>query len=471
MFPALNHDAPTPLVAQIVAGFQQQIDELTLKPGGKLPSIRQFAAAQGVSVFTVVEAYDRLVALGLVHSRPNAGFFVRARATAPASADPADRVAELQFDAKWYLRQIFESRNLDIRAGCGWLPQDWLFEEGVRRAFRQMAQEGAELGGYGSPYGHAELRALLVELLAERQIKLSADQLLLTQGSSQALDLLARYWVQPGDVVLVDSPGYPNILYILRFLGATVLPVPRTPEGYDLKALEALLAVHQPKVFFTQPRLQSPTNSSAPLHQLLHLLQLAYRHQFAIVENDIYADLDPEWHPSLASLDQLQRVAYLGSFSKTISPNLRVGYVAAAPALLEELALRKMVSGLTSSDLNERLVLRALTEGRWRKHLTRLRSRLAEAQRTVADQLHSLGFELHSQIEAGMYLWARHPDLPDAALLSQRAALQGIMLGPGHLFSPEPRQTGWLRFNVAFSDEARLREFLLEEIAAANRAG
>ncbi|CAM3774513.1 PLP-dependent aminotransferase family protein [Roseateles saccharophilus] len=463
---ALDHDSPTPLVAQIVAGLQQLIESRALKPGARLPSIRQLAQTQGVSVFTVVEAYDRLVALGLVHSKPNAGFFVRPRA---AAAEPARADAQLQFDAKWYLRQIFESRALDIKAGCGWLPQDWLFTDGVHRALRQLAQEGSELGGYGSPYGHAGLRGLLVDALAERQIAAGLEHLLLTLGSSQALDLLARHWIRPGDAVLVDAPGYPNIHYILRLMGAVLLPVPRTPEGYDLAALEALLAAHRPKVFFTQPRLHSPSNSTAPLNQLLRILQLAHLHDFAIVENDIYADLDPDFHPSLASLDRLQRVAYLGSFSKTIAPNLRVGYVAAAPQVLEDLATRKMISGLTSSELGERAVFHALTQGRWRKHLGKLRGRLAQAQQDVSQRLLALGFELHTQAPAGMYVWARHPDIPDAAVLSQQAAQQSIMLGPGHLFYPEPRESGWLRFNVAFSADARLWDYIgaqIEETAS-----
>ncbi len=121
-------------------------------------------------------------------------------------------------------------------------------------------------------------------------------------------------------------PGYPNLLFSLRFLGAKLIGVPRTPNGYDLAALEALVIEHQPKVFFTQPRLQSPTGSVANLAHLHRVVQLAEQHHFTVVENDIYADLDPEPRPSLASLDQLQRVVYISSFSKTISPNLRVGY-------------------------------------------------------------------------------------------------------------------------------------------------
>ena len=458
----LNPDSPIPLVTQIVEGLRQLMAEQALKPGVKLPSIRAFAAAHGVSVFTVVEAYDRLVAQGWLASRANAGFFVRPRLGDAAVPDAAS--SDPHFDARWYLKQIFENRRLELTPGCGWLPADWLFEEGLRRSLRQLAADGASLGGYGVPQGHLALRQLIAENAAEHQIAVTADGVLLTQGSSQALDLAARRLVRPGDAVLIDDPGYPNLMFMLRFLGARLLAVPRTPGGYDLAALERLMAQHKAHVFFTQPRLQSPTNSVAPLAQLHRVLQLAEAHDVTLVENDIYVDLDPEARPSLASLDQLKRVVYISSLSKTISPNIRVGYVLARADLLEELTQLKMVSGLTSSDLTERLAFGALTEGRWRKHLKALRDRLADAQGGVAQQLVGLGFELFNEASAGMYLWARHPDLIDSALLSQQAALAGIMLGPGHLFRVEPHPTGWLRFNVAFGGDARLYRFLARQI-------
>jgi DNA-binding transcriptional MocR family regulator len=308
------------------------------------------------------------------------------------------------------------------------------------------------------------LRLVVAESLAEHQITAAADNLLLTQGSSQALDLCARRLLKPGDAVLVDDPGYPNLMYMLRFLGARVLGVPRTPGGYDLAALEALLIEHRPKAFFTQPRLQSPTCSIASAAHLHRLLQLAETHGFTLVENDIYADMDPVARSTLASLDQLQRVVYIGSYSKTISPNLRVGYLLARGGLIEELAQLKMISGLTSSDIAERLAFGVVTDGRWRKHLKSLRDRLADAHDVVARRLSGLGFELFSEPKAGLYLWARHPDLPDCIELSQRGVGAGLLLGPGHLFLTEPRPTGWMRFNVAFSDDERLYGFLAEQI-------
>lgn len=466
----LHPEASAPLVSQIVDGLRRLIAEQSLRAGAKLPSIRAFAAAHAVSVFTVVEAYDRLVAQGWLVSRAHAGFFVKRRADEPAPAgEPAH--ADLRFDARWYLQHIFETRQLALKPGCGWLPNDWLFEDGVRRSLRHLASDGGELGGYGLPHGHMALRLLIAESLAEQQISAGPEQVLLTQGSSQALDLVARRLLKPGDAVLVDDPGYPNLMFMLRFLGARVIGVPRTPGGYDLAALEALLIEHRPKAFFTQPRLQSPTNSVTPVAQLFRVLQLAGQHDMTLVENDLYVDLDTERRPSLASLDQLQRVIYIGSYSKTISPNIRVGYLVARRDLLDDLAQLKMLSGLTSSDLTERLAFGALSEGRWRKHLKALRERLGQAHQQVAHSLTQLGFELFNEPKAGLYLWARHPDLTDSAVLSQHAAVEGLMLGPGHLFLVEPRPTGWLRFNVAFSTDERVMSYLARQIDAHAPAG
>ena len=465
----LDPKAASPLVAQIVEGFRDAIQRGDLRPGAKAPSIRQFAHAQGVSVYTVVDAYDRLVAQGYFASRPHSGFFVRQReALARLGSDQAPvESANHNFDSMWYLRRVFENRALRMKPGCGWIPGEWLFQEGLRRSLRSLAADNAELGGYGEPKGYPPLRQLVRDLLAEQEIAVSTDQVLLTHGSSQGLDLVARCLVRAGDVVLVDDPGYPNLLFSLRFLGAKLVGVPRTPNGYDLAAREALVIEHQPKVFFTQPRLQSPTGSVASLAHLHRVLQLAEKHHFTVVENDIYADLDPEPRPSLASLDQLQRVVYISSFSKTVSPNLRVGFMAAPPDLLEDFAQLKMISGLTSSEFSERLVCGALLDGRWRKHLRGLRDRLATAHQRVAQALENKGFEIFSEPKAGLFLWAQHPDIHDAAELAYKAAEQDISLGPGHLFTPNLTPSPWLRFNVAYTDEPQVWAFLKVQTRAA----
>ncbi len=455
---SLNPQSSTPLVLQIVAGFRSAIDAGELRSGSKVPSIRQFAHAHNVSVFTVVDAYDRLVAQGYFASRANAGFFVKQRPKSEVEL-PAQG-ANFSFDSMWYSRRIFENRALLMKPGCGWLPGDWLFQDGVRRSLRNLATDDFDLGGYGEPKGYPPLRQLVRDLLAEQEISVSTEQVLLTQGSSQAMDLVARRLVRPGDTVLVDDPGYPNQLFSLRFLGARLFGVPRTAYGYDLATLERLVQEQQPKVFFTQPRLQSPTGSIAQLAHLHRVMQLADKHDFLVVENDIYVDLDPEPRPSLASLDQLNRVIYISSFSKTISSNIRVGYVAANPDVLEDLAQLKMASGLTSSEFTERLAQGALMDGRWRKHVKGLRERLAKAHVATASSLLKLGFEIFAEPKAGMFLWARHPALPDSAELAYKATEHDILLGPGHLFSAEQKPSPWLRFNVIFCDDPAIFRFL-----------
>jgi DNA-binding transcriptional MocR family regulator len=432
----------------------------------KMPSIRQFANTHRVSLFTVVEAFDRLVAQGVLLSRPNAGFYVRRRSlTRPDGEAAGER--SFDFDSNWYMRSIFESHELDMRPGCGWLPSSWLFNDGLQRGLRRLASAAPNTSGYGDPTGYLPLRKLVSQALVNREIAAHEEQVLLTQGSSQALDLVARRLVRRGDVVLVDDPGYANLMYVLRFIGAKLVGIPRTPEGYDLAALEQALIEHRPKVVFTQPRLQSPTGSSAQSGHMHRLLQLAEKHDLLIVENDIYADLDLEQRSSLASLDQISRVIHVGSFSKTLSPNLRVGFLVAPEDMVGELAQLKMIAGLTTSEFSERIVYEAATDARWRRHLKTLRDRLTNEQERVAGRLIDLGFELFAEAKSGLFLWAKHPNCADSSEVSKRAARNGILLGPGHLFEVNETTCPWMRFNVAYSDDERLFRFLADDLNSA----
>ncbi|MBH1966053.1 MAG: PLP-dependent aminotransferase family protein [Comamonadaceae bacterium] len=462
---ALQPHSNVPLVQQIVAHFTGLIEEGKLRLGAKLPSIRQFAKTHSVSVFTVADAYDRLVAQGYLVSRANSGFFVKRMADVDASAAGTGVRRWAPFDAMWCLREVFENRDLALKPGCGWIPDGWLFNEGLQRGLRALAADGGDFGGYGDPQGYRPLRQSIRDVMLEQDITVSLAQILLTQGSSQALDLVARSLIKPGDAVLVDDPGYANLLHSLRFLGARLLGVPRSPDGYDLGALESLIKEHRPKVFLTQPRLHSPTGSVASLAQMHRVLNLIERHDMLLVENDIYADLDPLVRQSFASLDQLDRVIHIRSFSKALSPNLRVGYLLASADLVEDFAQMKMMSGLTSSEISERITHHVLMDGRWRKHLKALSGRLADAHGRTAERLLQLGFKLFAQPRAGLFLWAHHPELPDSDVLSAEAAENGIMMGPGHLYSTSLEATNWMRFNPAYCDDERIFDFLKTALA------
>ncbi|MDN0083645.1 PLP-dependent aminotransferase family protein [Crenobacter sp. SG2305] len=457
----LDTSLPTPLVVQIVGQLKMLIDEQKLRAGTKLPSIRSFAEAHGISVSTVIDAYDRLVAEGYLVPRQNTGFFVRSFHPRH-SFGVSGNASEVQFDSLWMLHKSWENDTAEINPGCGWLPEKWMDDDSLRRNLRAVSgQAGDFLTGYGAPQGYLPLRRKIADWLHEHEIYAPPEQVLLTTGASHALGLLVQYLVKPGETVFVDEPGYSVLLFHLKRLGANVVGVPWSAQGPDLEALGALLQQHRPRVLFTNPRLQNPTGASCSAATAHKLLQLAERHDFLVVEDDIYAELDPSSRRSLASMDQLSRVVYVNSFSKTICASLRVGYIAGHPDLIGDLTQFKMMTGLTSCELTERATYQILTEGRHRKHLKMLRERLHVAQQATRQRLAEAGLELFSpHASEGMFVWARRPGHDDSAALSYEALNAGIFLAPGHLFYSDNGPSPWLRFNVGYCDDARLYDFL-----------
>jgi DNA-binding transcriptional MocR family regulator len=456
---SLDFNAQTPLVLQIVEGMKSLIAERKLRPGTKIPSIRQFAEAHGVSVSTVVEAYDRLVADGHLVPRQSAGFYVRTTSQG-IYREEAQSLRNIRFDPLWFVRKAWESRSAEVTPGFGWVPDAWLDDDAVRRALRNLAAKPASKTlGYGNPRGLTALRLKVCDWLAEQEIGTAPDQVLLTTGASHALELVSQYLLRPGDNVLVDEPGYSVMMSNLRARGARLIGVPWTTQGPDVAVFEKLVTEHQPRAFFTNSRLHNPTGASYSPATAHRILQLAERHDFVVVEDDVCADLDPEARRSLACLDQLHRVIYLTSFSKSISPRLRVGFIAAHQDAIEDITQIKMTTGLTSSELTERLTYEILTEGRFRKHIRALRERLGKAQENAARKLEQAGLQLFDAPKAGLFLWARHPQIEDSAELCNKAIESDLLLAPGHLFMTEGQTTPWMRFNAGFSDNARLYEF------------
>lgn len=317
-----------PLADQIVTGITRQIGDRQLRPGTKLPSIRSFAENYNVSRFTVIEAYDRLVAMGHLQSRRGAGFYTApppTEATQPAPSDNHKRNEQLI----WLIRRLLEADDNMTLAGGPWLPNSWLDETGIRQSLNVLARKnGAYLLEYGHAFGYLPLREHLTLILAGLGITAHPGQILLTQGTSQALELVTRYLLKPGDAALVDDPGYYNMFGNLRLHGVEMLGVPRNPDGPDVSVLERLAAARRPKVYFTQSVMQNPTGTDMSPHVMFKVLQAAERYGFTVVEDDIFSDLQVKTTPRLATLDQLNRVIYVRSFSKTLSGSLRVGFIA-----------------------------------------------------------------------------------------------------------------------------------------------
>ncbi|CAB3723894.1 aminotransferase-like domain-containing protein [Paraburkholderia rhynchosiae] len=458
---SLSADPAKSLTQKIADHFHTLISDGKLQSGMKVPSIRSFAESHGVSVSTVVDAYDRLVADGSLVPRQNSGFFVRSFQHASYLNQEAVAKEGTSFDSLWMLNRIWQSHSAEINPGCGWLPARWLDEEGLRRTLRNLTLHSTgSLASYGAPKGYLPLRWKISDCLNQHEIYCPPEQVLMTSGAAHALSLLIHHLIKPGDTVFVDSPGYSLLFAHLKRIGVNLVGVPLTSTGADLDALAELLAKHEPKAYFTNPRLHNPTGISCSPATAHKILQLAVKHDFLIIEDDVCADIDAAVRRPLASLDQLERVIYVGSFSKTISPSLRVGYIAAHPDLIEDLAQLKMAMGLTSSEIGERIVYQVLVDGRHRKHLKGLGAQLAQAQCTARQKLGEAGMVMFNQAPEGLFVWARHPHYEDSRALSSRALDKDIYLAPGHLFMHDEECTPWLRFNVGYCDSNALFEFL-----------
>lgn len=457
---SLDANAEIGLVNQVSAKLVEMIETGTLRAGVRLPSVRQFAAAHGVSVSTTVEAYERLVATGLVVARRGAGFFVHQRDAARNACRPVIPSNPV-IDSAWLLSEVFADDRVPTKAGCGWLPNKLLDADGLhlaqRRVFRTPA---AQQVGYGHPYGYVPLRQTIAQFLGHWALEVSIDQVVTTHGATQALDLIVRTMVKRGDTVFMEDPGYCNLMAILRSAEVSVIGVPRLPTGVDIDALERLASEHKPKLFFTNPVLQNPTGTSYTPSCAMRVLQIAERHNFWVVEDDLYRELAQPTDPMLAALDGLQRVIYVGGFSKTIAPSLRMGFTACQPELARELARTKMALTLTSSEITERLVHSVLTEGHHRKHVERLAASLLTSQAHISAKLEKVGLIPFAAPRGGMFYWARL-DRPgvSAREIADRALKKGIWLAPGEFFQLSEADYPWFRFNVAFSDAPELIEF------------
>ena len=462
----VSHNGSQPLVDQIVEGIRRQIEDRHLRPGTKLPSIRNFAEIYEVSRFTVVEAYDRLVAMGYLLSRRGAGFYTAAGRQSetehPAPSDNHKRNEQLV----WLIRRLLEADENTILAGGPWLPNSWLDETGIRQSLNVLARKnGPYLLEYGHPFGYLPLREHLALMLAGLGINARADQILLTQGTSQALELVIRYLLKHGDTALVDDPGYYNMFGNLRLQGIEMLAVPRNTDGPDIAILEKLAATHRPKVYFTQSVMQNPTGTDISPHVAFKVLQAAERHNFTIVEDDIFCDLQAATTPRLATLDQLNRVIYARSYSKTLSGSLRVGFLACAQGLANELADVKMLTSITTSQFTERLVYLMLVDGHYRKYLSRLHERLGEARLNVVRAFERMGLELFVEPANGMFVWARFPHVEDSLTLAEGSQREGIMLAPGAVFRPHLGRSPWMRFNVTVCEDTRVQRWLQRQAA------
>lgn len=429
--------------------IRQRIAARSLATGARLPSIRALAGQLKLSTSTVVEAYDRLAAEGVIQSRPGSGFYVCAQTAPLILSDIGPRV-DRAVDPFWVSRQSLETTDAILKPGCGWLPPSWLPEAALRKGLRNLSRASTEaLTDYGSPLGLPALRQLLARRLGEKSIECGPNQIMLTESGTQALDLVCRMLLEPGDTVLVDDPCYFNFQALLRAHHVQIAGVPYTPSGPDIEAFAAALTEHRPKLYLTNSAIHNPTGAVLSPVTAHRVLKLASEAGLTIVEDDIFGDFEHTPAPRLAAFDGLDRVVTIGSFSKTLSAAARCGFVAARADWLEGLIDLKIATSFGGARLNAELVLGVLGDGSYRRHLDVLKSRLAKSMVDVVARLQDMGIEPWIMPQAGMLLWCRLPDGVDSSDLARAALKDGVVLAPGNVFSTSQTAAGFMRFNAS----------------------
>lgn len=456
----LMKTASQSLTEQLCARFAERIRTRLLAPGARLPSVRLCAEQQGVSVSTVVAAYDQLQAQGLVVACRNRGFFVRDSSpnmlVAPVNkAHPAIKsVVSAPVDAAALIRGMFHQVSNKPQPGMGVFPSDWLETSFMPMAIRKVTSASVlkEFSlQYGEPLGDAGLRRALSQRLGALNLHAAPEQIITTVGATHALDIISRTLLRAGDCVMVEEPGWAVEFARLDALGMRILPVPRRADGPDLEVMAQYCRLHAPKLFVSVSVFHNPTGYCLTPGSAHRVLQLAGQHNFHIAEDDTYSHLAPDHATRLCALDGLQRTIYVSGFSKILAPGWRVGFMAAPPALVERLLNTKLLATLTTPALLEKALAWCIDQGQLRRHAERIRTRLDQARaRSVKLALaHGCTFAAEP---AGLFGWVETGVDTDA--LAQRMLDEDYLIAPGALFHAVRKPGTLMRINFATTQDA-----------------
>jgi 2-aminoadipate transaminase len=351
---------------------------------------------------------------------------------------------------------------------AGGLPAPELFDaSGLRAAFAAVLS-GPAAGRalqYSTTEGDPALRSALAARLTDRGLATTAEQLLVTSGSQQALTLVATVLLEPGDAVLVEEPSYLAALQAFQLAGAEVVPVPCDDHGLDPDAVAALAARHGARLLYTVPTFQNPTGRTLPLARRTALVEVAARAGLWVIEDDPYGELryagEPE--PALASLPGAEdRVLALSTLSKVAAPGLRIGWVRAPETLRRPLTVAKQAADLHSSTVDQAAAARWLAVVDLEAHLRVLREAYGARRDALLGGLAAAlpPGSVHNRPEGGMFVWARLPDGWDADRLLRRALERDVAFVPGAPFFAGPPDRATLRLSFTAHPPAEIEEGL-----------
>jgi DNA-binding transcriptional MocR family regulator len=475
----LERGTDTSINAQLIDLVRSAIERGDLQPGDKLPTTRAVAEEAGLNHLTVVRAYRRLAQDGYVTAARGRGTFVRLAPPAVSGTDGRWQHAVLPDSRRSYINQIVAdtwhppSDENHVNLAIGWASAELHpVRELARLSAAMFAEDGAAALSYGEPEGLWALREELARRGSAIGFAAEPEDILITTGARQAIDLVCRTILRPGDVAVTESPTYMGALVSMQDTGARVLGVPYDEQGIDVEALEAILARHEVKLVSVQSGSQNPTGQDMSPERAERLVQLARDRSFFILEDGVYCTVrfgTPE--PQRLRLRAPDHVIYVDSLSKTVGGGLRLGWVAASGEIRRRLSDLKLAADYHTPVLTQYLGQRWLAGGAHDRHLRRINSVYARRCEAMLDSLQRrLGDEVVTTApKGGHHVWVVFRRPLDDRLLFSEALRHGVSFTPGGATTVEGDGLMGLRLSFSLLDEGRIDEGI-RRLAAAVRA-
>ena len=452
----LDRASKKPLYQQLQALIRRQIEDGGLAESTKLPASRDLAAELGINRNTVTNAYEELTKTGHVRSHVGQGTFVSERASSAPSPLRWSFSRAVQ-GARGRERSPTETtRHPDPIDFASLVPDEALFPVEPFRVVLDtvLEREGQKLLQYGPAAGHPPLRRYIAERLAERGVRTTTtENVLIVNGSQQALDLICRTLLDPGDSVVVESPTYTIILPLLAQYQAQIDEVAMTPRGMDLDALESQLTRSRPKLLFTMPTFHNPTGITMDLASRRRLVDLAARFSVPIVEDDFDSELrfNGEPVPPLKALDAQDCVAHIGTFSKGLFPGLRLGWIVAPRDVVATLGRSKLISDYHTSLLLQAAVLEFCERGHYIEHLKKLAVIYRQKSHALIGALRRYFPKGVSwtEPEGGFAYWVTLPENVSGEAVLAESSVDGVIFTPGSNFFARGQGEHFLRLSIS----------------------
>lgn len=446
------------LYESLASDLELSILSGTLRAGEKMPSVRYTSRSRGVSLSTVYQAYYLLEARGLIRARERSGYFVAPAPKLPGEPTRSSRPTSeaVSLDVSDMIFQILEGARVHDDAWfASAFPSPRLFPlprlaQALQVASRSLKPEQIL---HDLTPGSAELRRQIAIRYGADGLAVDADEVIITNGALEALNLCLAAVTRPGDAVLIECPSFYGALQSLEARGLRAVQVPTHPrDGVELDAMEAAILRHQPKACWLMTTFQNPLGTLMNAERKQALVDLLARHEVPLIEDDVYAELyftDRRPAPAKA-YDRSGLVMHCSSFSKSLAPGFRVGWVAAG-RFVSEVTRRKLSLNLGTSLPAQLALAEYLAHGAFDKHLRQLRAKLKKRQATLAQSVarHFPEGTTATQPQGGYQLWVELPEGYDALDLYWQAAPHGVCFAPGPMFSPTRLFRNCLRLNYS----------------------